>query len=129
MGGKIYDLDEYVSLSKNLIMKLIEQPCNFNFNEKGELVIINDYGELVTLKLRSQEIPDLEEVIPQYFIDIDCGEKISQQKEAEVCWKILVINSVHNGLYKQETISINSDAYGFLKLKGNLLESILESKN
>ena len=122
MRGKIYDLDEYVSLSKNLIMKLIEQPCNFN--EKGELVIINDYGELVRLKLRSQEIPDLEEVIPQYPIDIDCGGKISQQKEAEVCWKILVINSVRNSLYKQETNkSINSDAYGFLKLKGNLLES------
>lgn len=122
MRGKIYDLDEYVSLSKNLIMKLIEQPCNFN--EKGELVIINDYDELVTLKLRSQEIPDLEEVIPQYPIDIDCGGKISQQKEAEVCWKILVINSVRNSLYKQETNkSINSDAYGFLKLKGNLLES------
>lgn len=122
MRGKIYDLDEYVSLSKNLIMKLIEQPCNFN--EKGELVIINDYGELVRLKLRSQEIPDLEEVIPQYPIDIDCGGKISQQKEAEVCWKILVINSVRNSLYKQETNkSINSDAYGFLKFKGNLLES------
>ena len=101
MRGKIYDLDEYVPLSKNLIMKLIEQPCDLKFNEESELVMINDDGELVTLKLRSQEIPDLEEVIPQYSIDIDCGGKTSQQKEAEVCWKILVINSVCDGLYTE----------------------------
>ena len=72
----------------------------------------------------------MEEAIPQYPIDIDCGGKTSQQKEAEVCWKILVINSVCDGLYREETNKIiNSDGYDFLRLKGNLRESILESKN
>lgn len=72
----------------------------------------------------------MEEAIPQYPIDIDCGGKTSQQKEAEVCWKILVINSVCDGLYREETNKIiNSDDYDFLRLKGNLRESILESKN
>ena len=59
MINRISDLDEYARLNKEVIMRLIKQPCDLNFNEKGELLVVSDDGEVIFFDPRLQEIPDL----------------------------------------------------------------------
>lgn len=62
--NRISNLDEYVRLNKEVVMKLIEQPCGFNFNEKGELIVVGSDGEVRTFDSRVQKISDLQDSIP-----------------------------------------------------------------
>jgi len=62
--NRISNLDEYVRLNKEVVMKLIEHPCGFNFNEKGELIVVGSDGEVRTFDSRLQTISDLQDSIP-----------------------------------------------------------------